>query len=63
MYIFVGYSNQIKGYRLWDPIKRDIIQIKHVEFIENIYGYEYIYNKRILETPFIYADNIEEVKI
>lgn len=60
--IFVGYSNQTKGYRLWDPIKRDIIQTKHVEFVEDVYGYEYIYSKKILETPFTNADNIDEVE-
>lgn len=26
--IFVGYSSQTKGYRLWDPIKCDILQTK-----------------------------------
>lgn len=54
--ILIGYSNQTKGYRLWNPIKCDVIQTKHVEFIENVCGYEYIYNKRTLETPFTNTD-------
>lgn len=44
--IIVGYSNQTKGYRLWDPVVDDIIQTKHVEFVEEICGFEYIYQKR-----------------
>lgn len=55
--ILVGYSSQTRGYRLWDPIKCDIIHTKHVEFIEDINGYDYIYSKKILETPFINTNN------
>lgn len=49
--IFVGYSNQTKGYRLWDPVVDDVIQTKHVEFVEEICGYEYIYKKRTYDIP------------
>lgn len=41
-------------------IKRNIIQTKHVEFVEDVYGYEYIYSKKILETPFTNANNIDK---
>jgi len=44
--IFVGYSNKTKGYRLWDPDVDDIIQTKHIEFIEELCGFEYIYKKK-----------------
>lgn len=57
--ILVGYSTQTKGYRLWDPIKGDIIQTKHIEFVEDTCGHDYIYSKRTLETPFN-TDNIDE---
>lgn len=46
---------------MWDPIKCDIIQTKHVEFVEDVSGYEYIYSKKILETPFTNTDNIDKV--
>lgn len=38
--VLVGYSSQTKGYRLWDPKKREIIQTKHVRFDETRLGYE-----------------------
>jgi len=60
--ILVGYSNLTKRYRLWDPTKGDIIQTKHVEFIEDVYGYEYIYSKKTFETPFIENNNINDTK-
>jgi len=59
--ILVGYSSQTKGYRLWNPIIGDIIQTKHVEFIEDICGYDYIYSKKTLEIPFNDTDNLDEV--
>jgi len=40
--ILVEYSNQTKGYRLWDPKKKQIIQTKHVEFDETKIGYKTI---------------------
>lgn len=49
--IFIGYSNQTKGYRLWDPVIEDVIQSKHVKFIENVYGYEHIYQSEIYRLP------------
>lgn len=36
----VGYSNQTKGYRLWDNEKKEVIQTKHVRFDEAKLGYE-----------------------
>lgn len=44
--VMVGYSNQTKGYRLWDPITDDVIQSKHVKFVEEIPGYSYIYQSK-----------------
>lgn len=44
--------------RLWDP---NVIQTKHVEFIEDVNGYEHIYSRRILETLFINTENIDEI--
>lgn len=38
--IMVGYSSQTKGYRLWDPKRRELIQTKHVKFHEDKIGYE-----------------------
>lgn len=61
MYICWIFQFQ-KGYRLWHPIKRDIIQTKLVEFVEDVYGYEYIYSKKIFETPFTNADSIDEIE-
>ena len=46
---------------MWDPIKCDIIQTKRVEIIENVCGYEYIYSKRTLETPFTNTDNEDDI--
>lgn len=39
----------------------DIIQTKHVEFVEDVCEYEYIYSKKILETFFTDTDDIDEV--
>lgn len=49
--ILVGYSNRTKGYRLWDPTIDDIIQTKHVEFVEDICGFEYIYKRKTYSIP------------
>ncbi|KMQ86904.1 retrovirus-related pol polyprotein from transposon tnt 1-94 [Lasius niger] len=38
--VFVGYSSQTKGYRLWDIKKEEIIQTKHVRFDETKLEYE-----------------------
>jgi len=58
--ILVRYSSQTKGYRLWDPIKGDIIQTKYVEFIEDVYRYDYIYSKKTLEILFNNTNNLDE---
>lgn len=38
--VLVGYSSQTKGYRLWDVKRKEIIQTKHVRFVETKLGYE-----------------------
>ena len=34
--IFIGYNNQSKGYKLFDPIKRQTFMSRDVDFIENM---------------------------
>lgn len=34
---------------------------QNVEFVEDVNGYEFIYSKKVLETPFIDNDNINEI--
>jgi len=51
--IFVGYSTQTRGYRLWDPTTDDIVHSKHVEFVEEVYGYEYIYKVGTYGNPYV----------
>ena len=33
--IFVGYSEETKGYKLYDPVTRKVIISRDVQFIEN----------------------------
>ena len=39
-YIFVGYSEDVKGYRLIQPHSHDIITRRYVKFDENLLAFE-----------------------
>lgn len=59
--IMVGYSNQTKGYRLWDPKRKKILQTNHVRLDEEKIGYEVIHNKNLVQVEFV-SSQIENKK-
>jgi hypothetical protein len=36
--IFIGYATHTKGYRVFDPQKKRVIELKHVKFDESVIG-------------------------
>lgn len=60
--VLIGYSNKTKGYRLWNPDIDDIIQTKHVEFVEEVCGFEYIYKRKTYNIPVGEEESISEVE-
>lgn len=43
--VMVGYASQTKAYRLWCPKTQDVIVTKHVRFLEEKMGYEWLHNE------------------
>lgn len=58
--ILVRYSSKTKEYRLWDPSRDDVIQTKHVEFVEEICGFEYIYKRETYNIPINDEESVSE---
>jgi hypothetical protein len=60
-YIFVGYNDHSKVYRIYDPIKKKIALSRDIVFYESLVGYQHIIAKPVnQEDPFLLGPPMQD---